>query len=564
MKKWINTLLFSTLLAWCGYCVIYYVVQEVFIHQKDTQLTFKIKSDRDQALQFSYNNLPSQLGTTTHLRNIATSTSPQLIHLPFPEDLLLKRIYISSKSDSCSFELHSIAITGGYASLYWDANALVDVLKCGNESGASQTAYVPTAGYLNIELAKKHPILYVTSALTQEVYTAIHLRLRNLSAVAGACLWVLILLWLRFSTTKWAKPSTALNGCVLFLATVFTPFLTQKEHTTMENRTLAPFPNLKVNIWKLPKLYEAYYIDHFPFRNELSRMDNMLKIKLFHISPKPDNVQIGKENWLFCSEKEVRSAYQNISQFSPEQLELIKNNLERSARLLKKEGIDFYVMIPPLKHSIYPEYLPPTLRKRDGQNKRAMLMDYLKQHSSLQLIDPYPLLMAYKDTARVYLKNDTHWNQLGAFKVYQLMIAQMAKNHPQLTPLQLDQFDIRQKESYEGDLISMLNVANFFEGQPYYLDAKYRRKSGDAQVGPTIGSEQSYLYYEADSCNGLRLLVYRDSFTEYLRRHLAENFTYSGFSWDSRINPERIKQAHPNIVVYEVVERFIDRLLETD
>jgi hypothetical protein len=564
MAKWIHKIVFIALISWGFYCIAIYAAEEVLLRSKKTQITLHVSSATNQTLIFSYNTLSSQIGTEVHTRQLTGNNEPQLINIPLPKDKIVKRIYVTGNTTPVEFDLSSVSLSQSYKAMQWPVDSLIRHMRSGNEGGAFQAMERTASGQIAVRLTKRFPVVEFTEGYTKQIYHCLHDRLRqNVKIIAFVFGLVLFFVFV-FVQSRWTQPNYAINFATFFLCIIFTPFFSQKEHKSQENRTLAPFPNLNVNIWKIPGPYTTYYNDHFPYRNELSRLDNLLKIKLFNTSPRPDNVQIGKEDWLFCADHEVRAAYQNIERYTPEQLEGIGRKLERTARLLKQEGIDFYVMIPPMKHSIYPEYLPPTLRKRPGQNKREQVMAYLTEHASVQLIDPYPLLMQLKDTARIYYKNDTHWNQLGAFRVYQEMISVMAKNHPQLKPLELDQFEVSRRIGYDGDLLAMLNVENVFFGKPYKLTPKFTRKSGDAQNGQAIGTEQSYLYYEADSSSDLRLLVYRDSFGEYLRRHLAEHFSYTGFSWDFRINPERIKQAQPDIVVYEVVERFIDRLLEEE
>ena len=553
--------MFTGLLAWGIFCIVHFLLQKLLIDRHETYFTMQVESAADQQLLISYNKFPSYHGTQVHKFELKAGKGVQEISIPLPPAQLLRQVFITFGDEPASWHLRSIRIAGGYKPVSWDAKALRSMLKYGNESEKTNTNIQLDDQAVHVQLSRKFPLLVVTSKLTDELYNELYNSLFHISRSTALLSWAVLLLIFILVRKKWTSPSREVNFCAVFLAIVFTPLFTQKDYETSENRALAPFPDLDQNIWKLPRAYTAYYDDHFPFRNSFSRLDNAIKIRLFGVSPKPDYVKIGEDGWLFYAQQKVVNVYRQTPGYTDEELRRIANYLENIDAAFKEQDIDFYFMLTPLKHAVYPEYLPLSMRKPEGKNRREQLMAYLKAHSTLQLIDPYEVLAAQKDSVMVYYKTDTHWNKLGAFLVYQQMIKKMQKNHPQLKPLSLSQFEVEKKTSWEGDLVTLINVKNIFSGDAYHLIPKFTKKAGDARIAPSLGTEQSYLYYEADSSDAPRLLMYRDSFGEYLRMYLSENFSYSGYSWTRKLNPERIKQADPDIVVLEVFERFIDNLL---
>src|SRR5260370_291600 len=68
-----------------------------------------------------------------------------------------------------------------------------------------------------------------------------------------------------------------------------------------EKRLLAPPPALKLE-WKalkdFPGQFEAYFNDHFGFRDRLIRWHNYAKVRWLRVSPSP-KVFVGRRGWLY-------------------------------------------------------------------------------------------------------------------------------------------------------------------------------------------------------------------------------------------------------------------------
>ena len=60
----------------------------------------------------------------------------------------------------------------------------------------------------------------------------------------------------------------------------------------------------------------------------------------------------------------------------------------------------------------------------------------------------------------------------------------------------------------------------------------------------------------------LKLCVFRDSFTEYLYPHFSENFARSSYPWRRDLNTKYIIHEQPDIVIHELLERFIFKMID--
>ena len=63
---------------------------------------------------------------------------------------------------------------------------------------------------------------------------------------------------------------------------------------------------------------------------------------------------------------------------------------------------------------------------------------------------------------------------------------------------------------------------------------------------------------------GLNILIFRDSFSSYYLDYLGIVFKRGLFLWTHNFKPAIIKKEKPDIVVYEVYERYLDNLLQEE
>ncbi|MEI6509039.1 MAG: hypothetical protein WCO54_11195, partial [Bacteroidota bacterium] len=90
-----------------------------------------------------------------------------------------------------------------------------------------------------------------------------------------------------------------------FLIIIYFPMLGEKEKSSLEKRSLAEFPTFQTeNIWKVFFQFQDYFNDRFAYRNISVMAINKFKFIFLNISPLPQKVLIGKENWLYNSGNE--------------------------------------------------------------------------------------------------------------------------------------------------------------------------------------------------------------------------------------------------------------------
>lgn len=74
---------------------------------------------------------------------------------------------------------------------------------------------------------------------------------------------------------------------------------------------------------------------------------------------------------------------------------------------------------------------------------------------------------------------------------------------------------------------------------------------------PQFGNEEYYLHIKTKQTNNKTILVFRDSFSNNLIPYLSEDYQDIFLIWDYTISPDTIKEIQPDVVILEILERYI-------
>jgi len=342
-----------------------------------------------------------------------------------------------------------------------------------------------------------------------------------------------------------------------------------------ENRLPAPPPRLaRLNFAGLQACLadtEAYFNDHFGFRRRLIRWNHQWKQRLYRNGRSADQVVVGQNGWLFFTEGRMIDHYLGLEQLTPRQLQSWQRLLEKRRDWLAARGIKYLFVIPPDKHSIYPENLPAWLidsRPVGCRSKLDQLVDYMRKHSTVEVLDLRPALLAGKKTAPTYLQQDSHWNWYGGFIGCQEVIKALARQTPQLPPLQLEDFDWSNAPAAGGDLARILGLKdqpeknNFvFTPKPPLVAPQIRQVTNILRLrNPDDPAKPNFV---VDNPNlpgpAVDLVVFHDSFGKAFRQFLGYSFHRIVFVWENKeFNPRIITDNHPQIVISEMLERYFN------
>jgi hypothetical protein len=202
-----------------------------------------------------------------------------------------------------------------------------------------------------------------------------------------------------------------------------------------ENRTPthAPVRPSTFAEWRVfPRAFESYWNDAFGLRRLLI-WGNGLAHYLVGVSP-TTQVLIGGKSWLFFASEGVVERYRGLKILSNEELEDWKSALEVRQQSLARTGGHYLFVVAPDKDSVYPEFFPAQFN-RIGPTPFDLLLAYLHDHSSVEILDLRPALRAAKTSGELlYSRTDTHWNDHGAYVAYREIAGLLQSWYPTMPP----------------------------------------------------------------------------------------------------------------------------------
>jgi len=336
-----------------------------------------------------------------------------------------------------------------------------------------------------------------------------------------------------------------------------------------ENRLPAPIPRLARRDFPGVKNYaaaaELYFNDHFGFRKRLIRWFQQWKMRLYR-DQSGHKVVSGRDGWLFTGEEQMVDHFLGLAKFTPAQLKSWRTLLEKRRDWLAARGVKYLFVVAPDKQTVYPEYLPAWLlaaAPAHRETKLDQLLRYMKERSTVEILDLRPALRAAKTEAPVYLQTDTHWNLLGGFVACREVLKTLAKQFPDLPPLRREDFIWTNPPATGGDLARILGSdapeKNNFTCQPIAGLPNLRTNENPAYK--SNWGVKSVFTVENPAALARKVVVFRDSFGAPWQEFLSLSFQRSVFELDNReFCPALILSNAPDVVVNEILERYVNTM----
>lgn len=308
---------------------------------------------------------------------------------------------------------------------------------------------------------------------------------------------------------------------------------------------------------------------------------NYTVYKLFNRSLVQDSVITGKDDFLFLGNKYKNVLHKTNGIYRPSDKEIDEwtNKLRDLQSWYEDRGIKFVLVIAPNKHTIYREKLPNWM-KYSGKT----ITDDIVKHTNkknINVLDLRQILINNKKDKTLYMKTDTHWNNVGASIGYDATIAYI--NNTYRINLAKPTYIIKNKYRDAGDLANFLkiktlladdyeNVYTFDFGYDYYVcNGKINRDNNALEkcenvINPYmyINSKPQYMINN-NSLNKQKLLWLCDSYAGGDGGKVANSQLYNAtfqiiWKWHfGQINGSRlsdfINKYKPDFVIYQIVER---------
>lgn len=278
------------------------------------------------------------------------------------------------------------------------------------------------------------------------------------------------------------------------------------------------------------------------FRKYFSSLDSNMK---YYLTGDFDSNQVllGREDWLFyktTTDGAPIDDYKGEKQYSEEEMQKMVWNMRHFQQILKKKGMDFVIFIAPNKEEVYSEYLPDTIQKVNEKNRTDLLVEYLREMTDIPVIYPKNELCKAAKTEMLYYKNDTHWNQKGAFIGTQVLLEEVyGKTKKELSDQKFKTIQLEKKDSNYNDLSRMVGMdGKFYDKESYEIipDKKEKIEESVFLIGDSFGV----------------------SFLPCLQQEFEE-VTYC--HRNSR-NMGLLEHTNPDLVILEYVERYTEEMDE--
>jgi alginate O-acetyltransferase complex protein AlgJ len=306
--------------------------------------------------------------------------------------------------------------------------------------------------------------------------------------------------------------------------------------------------------------YVKSFDSKFWGRDYLLKAFIILKKDLFGVSPLPEKVVFGKSDWLYLADYGTIDDYRNLRPFSPQQLDSIQSYLSHISAALAARNKKFYVVVVPDKHTIYPEFLPPNIQKLNAGSRLQQLRKHLHGSGDIRFIDLSDTLIQAKKIGQVYLKQESHWNDLGTFAGYQYIMRRIKSDFPDVKILSREDCQIFEGKETDIDLMKLLGedvhyAENSLKIVPW-LQNSIETASSDIFIPAGKRLNPSYAFRKINSqVKGHSVIVFRDSYFSSLVPFFEQSFQASSYIWTSDVDLDYTLNQKADIVLLEIAER---------
>ncbi len=347
-------------------------------------------------------------------------------------------------------------------------------------------------------------------------------------------------------------------GDIAFLVAVFllaiVPALNIDRKTEVskeEKRRLAAFPPIATN--GLPNLqfgqqFEDWFQDRFWGRRKTIRLHASA---LTAMDGRIENDQaFGQtDGWLFLTGG-TKESFGWLT-YSDKQKKAILSGLRQQNKFLAQRGIRYCVLVAPGKATIYGEHAKWRFHRK-GPSRFDTFFPELRKKLPYPVVWPKDALLARKKDGLLYHPDDTHWNMFGSRVAFFEVLRNLGlERHIPDDASEKEWRIVDQAEELDpSDLAKLLGMES--HPRQYPVPASGQWFGSLAPEGVAIENP--------DAPIPMSVMIVGDSFRMRLAPWAAAYFQRSFIVHRRDYKPEMIESFHPDVVIGECVERFLERL----
>lgn len=332
-----------------------------------------------------------------------------------------------------------------------------------------------------------------------------------------------------------------------------------------EKRKLAEKPEFKVEsletyFWD----YENYYNDHLPFRSMIRTSWTNFNFHVLNESI-DSKVLIGKNEgdksstWIFYQNDEDYNPVketQGILTFSEEEKIKIAKEMSITTDEFNKREIDLYFAVIPNKENLYREMFPDYIKIYEEETRAEKVLKYVKEEYNLDnIIYTKNALEEAKKDYQVYYKQDTHWNDYGAFIGFKTI---MENIEPEYTDFE-HKVIISEEMIMEKDLAQMLGIKNLLKDKEVTVDFK-----SDVIYGEMVYETANKIVITTceDAPIDKTILIVGDSYREAMIPYFSKVYKNVIYTHRCDYGTYMLDLYKPDIVVDQLLERYLNSFFE--
>ncbi|MFP5238897.1 MAG: alginate O-acetyltransferase AlgX-related protein [Acidobacteriota bacterium] len=330
----------------------------------------------------------------------------------------------------------------------------------------------------------------------------------------------------------------------------------------VENRLKTPLPPLSLagrDFKAFAKQLTTSYGETFPFRDDMIRTANRIKLALFNESPSK-NVILGRDGWLFFNMESALEDWLGVNLLSPEELAAFSAEMKARRDWLAARGTALLLVIAPNKASVYGQFMPPAMHKLSPVTRLDQLAQAMRE-AGVPFLDLRPALASAGDVRRAYWKTDTHWNGWGAFRGSAAIVEALRARFPEMPPLADEEYHAIEFDTHGGDLSDMLLLTDTLTEHDIEMERLSPTRAHAAgppgYPNPAMRSGRDMVVLETGDKALPKAVFFRDSFSSTAIPFLSQRFSRSVFLWEHTFQPQIIEAEKPDVVVIEAVERYL-------
>jgi hypothetical protein len=267
---------------------------------------------------------------------------------------------------------------------------------------------------------------------------------------------------------------------------------------------------------------------------------------------------VGRDGWLFYTGDYSIHDYQKTGLMGPSRLEYLAGILESLDEQVTQNGGTLWLVIPPDKNTIYPQYMPDSIPVIGEVSRLDQLTDYLQQKTEINLLDLRPLFTEVSQSDQIYYKSDAHWNCLGAYYGSDELLTQISALHPEVQTHPLTDYEFGTMTDSTLDIAAVMGLS--LQEETVTLAPKF--PIGSISYKSHDGTDAIKVAINSRADLPTALVIHDSFYPECLSQFLEPQFSRVIFSHYEKAKfsdyLKLIETEKPDVVIVEFAERHIE------